>query len=115
MGYFDFDHPVKTDFRLTEERCIACGACAENCPNEAMRIKDGEDERILSLCGTILNRQKLVRCESCGTVLGPAKYLDYIRKKVGGVPQVISDHIFCKACARKETAKLGVKHEHFPI
>nr|MBL0716347.1 FAD-dependent oxidoreductase [Desulfobacterales bacterium] len=24
MGYFDFDHPVATDFRRTEERCITC-------------------------------------------------------------------------------------------
>ncbi len=108
MGYLDFEHPVRTDFRLTEERCIACGACAENCPNEAMRIEDRKEERILSLCGTILNRQKLVRCESCGAVMGPAKYLDYIRKKVGGVAQVASDHAFCEICARKGKAKIVV-------
>ncbi|UCF82500.1 MAG: FAD-dependent oxidoreductase [Desulfobacteraceae bacterium] len=105
MGYLDFDHPVKTDFRLTQERCIACGACAENCPNEAMRIEDMDNERVLSLCGTILNRQKLVRCESCGTVLGPAKYLDYIKKKIGGIPEVISDHVVCEACKRTAKAK----------
>ena len=105
MGYLDFDHPVKTDFRLTQEKCIACGACAENCPNEAMRIEDMDNERVLSLCGTILNRQKLVRCESCGTVLGPAKYLDYIKKKIGGIPEVISDHVVCEACTRKAKAK----------
>jgi len=108
MGYLDFDHPVKTDFRLTEERCIACGACAENCPNDAMRIEDRKKERILSLCGTILNRQKLVYCESCGAVMGPAKYLDYIRKKIGGVAQVTSDHTLCEKCARKGQAKIVV-------
>jgi NADPH-dependent glutamate synthase beta subunit-like oxidoreductase len=104
MGYLDFDHPVKTDFRLTEERCIACGACAENCANDAMRIEDREGERILSLCGTILNRQKLLFCESCGTVLGPAKYLDYIRKKTGAVARTVAGHARCEKCARKKVA-----------
>ncbi len=108
MGYLDFDHPVKTDFRHTEEICIACGACAANCPNEAMIIEDRKDERILSLCGTILNRQKLVRCERCGAVIGPAKYLDYIRKKVGGISEVTPDHAVCEVCARKETAKTSL-------
>jgi putative selenate reductase YgfK subunit len=114
MGYLDFDHPVKTDFRLTEERCIACGACAENCPNEAMRIEDRGDERILSLCGTILNRQKLVHCESCGAILGPAKYLNYIRNKVGGIPQAISEHMICEACTRKAKAKLSIEPVRMP-
>ena len=114
MGYLDFDHPVKTDFRLTEERCIACGACAENCPNEAMRIEDRGDERILSLCGTILNRQKLVHCESCGAILGPAKYLNYIRNKVGGITQAISEHMICEACTRKAKAKLGIEPVRMP-
>ncbi|MGB5986198.1 MAG: FAD-dependent oxidoreductase [Desulfobacterales bacterium] len=104
LGYFDFDHPVETDFRQIEERCILCGACAENCPNNAMVIEDRKDERLLSLCGTILNRQKLVHCESCGKVMGPAKYLDYVHKKIGGVARNTFDHILCDACARKKTA-----------
>jgi NADPH-dependent glutamate synthase beta subunit-like oxidoreductase len=107
MGYLEFDHPVKTDFRLTEERCIACGACAENCPNEAMRIEDRKDERVLTLCGTILNRQKLVNCESCGAVIGPAKYLDYIRRKVKAVTQVAGDRTLCEVCARKQASVIG--------
>jgi putative selenate reductase YgfK subunit len=32
LGYLDFDHHVDTDFRVTEEKCILCGACATNCP-----------------------------------------------------------------------------------
>ena len=113
LGYLDFDHPVETDFRLTEEKCIACGACAETCPNDAMRIEDRKDERVLSLCGTILNRQKLVHCDHCGTVIGPAKFLDYIKKKTGGVAQVISDHVICDTCARKATAKASLPPANF--
>jgi ferredoxin len=109
MGYLDFDHPVKTDFRLTEEKCIACGACAENCANNAMQIIDRDKERILSLCGTILNRQKLVYCEKCGAIIGPAKYLDYIKKRFDKAGQVTADHAVCDACARKKIAPFDTK------
>lgn len=104
LGYLDFEHPVETDFRLTAERCIACGACAENCPNNAMKIKDVKSERILSLCGTILNRQELVCCEKCGAVIGPAKYLDYIKKRFQTAGQITAEHSVCDECARKISA-----------
>jgi ferredoxin len=107
MGYFDFDHPVMTDYRVTEDRCILCGACATNCPTGAMQIHDRDGERVLSLCGTILNRQKLVRCESCGAVLGPAVYLDYVQKRTDRVARVAAGRKLCEACARKATAALG--------
>ena len=114
LGYLDFDRPEKTDFRITAERCIMCGACAENCPNEAIKIEDRGDERILSLCGTILNRQKLLRCEICGKVLGPVKYLDYLADKVGVVPQPVSQHLICATCARKSKARVSIEPHHMP-
>ena len=109
MGYFDFDHPVPTDFRLTEERCILCGACATNCPTGAMQIQDRDGERVLSLCGTILNRKKLLYCDDCGRVLGPARYLDFVQKRTHSVAAKIEDRRLCESCARKSTAKLGVE------
>jgi NADPH-dependent glutamate synthase beta subunit-like oxidoreductase/ferredoxin len=115
LGYLDFDHPVQTDFRVTQEKCIACGACATNCPNGAMIMEDRKDERILSLCGTILNRQKLEYCEICGEVLGPARYHDYIKQKIRNVVAVTDDRVICKACARKgttETSKMKVPPSH---
>ena len=109
MGYFDFDHPVPTDFRLTEERCILCGACATNCPTGAMQIQDRGGERILSLCGTILNRKKLLYCDGCGGVLGPARYLEFVQKRTHVVAAKVADRRLCEACARKSTAKFGVE------
>jgi NADPH-dependent glutamate synthase beta subunit-like oxidoreductase len=109
MGYFDFDHPVPTDFRLTEERCILCGACATNCPTGAMQIEDRDDERILSLCGTVLNRKKLVYCENCMAVLGPERYLDFVQKRTNKVAKLAGDRRLCEACARKSTAKRGAE------
>ena len=112
MGYLDFDHPVETDFRLTEERCIACGSCAENCPNDAMQIRDNDGDRTLSLCGTILNRQKLVFCEHCHAVLGPAKYLDYVKNKTDGVVRASAGQTLCSACARKGVGRQTVPSSH---
>jgi NADPH-dependent glutamate synthase beta subunit-like oxidoreductase/ferredoxin len=112
LGYLDFDHPVQTDFRVTQEKCIACGACAINCPNEAMIMEDRKDGRILSLCGTILNRQKLEFCEICGAVLGPARYHDYIKKKIQTISEVTDDRVICEICARKETSKIKVPPSH---
>ncbi len=109
MGYFDFDHPVPTDFRLTEERCILCGACATNCPTGAMQIEDRGGERILSLCGTLLNRKKLVYCENCEAVLGPERYLDFVQKRTNNVAKLAGGRRLCEACARQSTAKHGVK------
>lgn len=108
MGYFDFDHPVATDFKVTEERCILCGACATNCPTGAMQMTDREDDRVLSLCGTILNRQKLIHCQSCGAVLGPERYLDFVQKRTDTVARVAGNRRLCDACTRKSTAAFGV-------
>jgi NADPH-dependent glutamate synthase beta subunit-like oxidoreductase len=105
MGYLDFDHPVQTDFRVTAERCIVCGACAANCPNGAMQLQDIKGERVLSLCGTVLNRQKLQNCEICGAIVGPARYLDYIRKRLSKVKPASGERMICEVCARKKAAK----------
>ncbi len=104
LGYLDFDRQGPTDFRLTAERCIACGACAANCPTGAMQIRDRDGERVLSICGTVLNRQKLVYCDGCGAVIGPAKYLDFIRNRVNKIGPSIQKRLLCDSCARQETA-----------
>lgn len=105
MGYLDFDNPGHTDFRIAAERCILCGACAANCPTGAMHIEDRDGERVLSICGTILNRLALEYCESCGAPLGPARYHDFIRKKAEETGITIGDKHLCMTCARKAAAK----------
>jgi NADPH-dependent glutamate synthase beta subunit-like oxidoreductase len=102
LGYLDFDRPGSSDFRRTQERCITCGACAANCPTGAMRIEDRGRERILSLCGTILNRQPLVFCDNCGAIMGPQRYLDYIHRRTRPiVPSHQGTHL-CETCARQQ-------------
>jgi len=105
MGYFDFDHPVETDFRMTAERCILCGACAANCPTGAMQIEDRDGERVLSLCGTVLNHEALTACALCGTQMEPYRYLEYVRKRTKGIGQLVDNRPVCDTCGRQSAAK----------
>ncbi|MFH0727856.1 MAG: FAD-dependent oxidoreductase [Pseudomonadota bacterium] len=104
FGHLEFDHPVATDFRYTAEVCILCGACATNCPNQALQLKDGDGERILSLCGTVLNRRPLIRCAECGAVLGTEKYIDFVEKRTRTVAPVTDGRRLCVRCARQSQA-----------
>ncbi|RJQ78417.1 MAG: 4Fe-4S ferredoxin [Desulfobacteraceae bacterium] len=107
LGYMDFDHPVTSDFRATQERCILCGACAANCPNDAMQMEDRKGERVLHLCGTVLNRQALLYCEDCGAVIGPARYRDFVTSRTQRIAPTIDDRRLCEKCARRQSA-----HDH---
>lgn len=113
FGFLNFDKPEATDFRLTAERCILCGACAANCPNQAIRIIDRGDERLLSYCGTILNRQKLEHCRACGAVLGPPRYLEFLQKRTQNISPVVADRNLCHSCLRRQTA--GIHQENTPV
>jgi thioredoxin reductase/ferredoxin len=110
LGYLDFGSPGFTDFRITAERCILCGACATNCPTGAMTLTDTDGERILSLCGTVLCREKLEYCDKCSAPVGPARYLDYVKKRTAGIQEAFEGRRLCDKCIRELTAgsKSGV-------
>lgn len=105
FGFLNFDKPGETNFQVAAERCILCGACAANCPNDAIRIIDRGDERLLSYCGTILSRQKLERCQECSAVLGPQRYLEFLQKRTQSVSAVTIGRQRCSVCARRHTAR----------
>ena len=113
FGFLNFDKPEATDFRVTAERCILCGACAANCPNQAIRIIDRGEERLLSYCGTILNRQKLEHCRACGAVIGPQRYLEFLKKRTQTVSPVVADRNLCHSCLRRNSA--GIHQENTPV
>jgi len=70
-----------------------------------MQMRDKDGERVLMLCGTVLNRMKLEYCESCGTVLGPARYHDFISQRLQGISPALKGQRLCLQCARKESAR----------
>lgn len=105
LGYMDFDRPGATDLKITAERCIGCGACATNCPTGAMQMKDQGGMRVLSLCGTELNRLKLEYCETCGAVIGPARYHDFITRRIKEISPQMANRRVCLDCARMETGR----------
>ncbi len=105
FGYVDFGASEVTDFRVTAERCILCGACAANCPTGAISLKDRDGERVLSLCGTVLCHEKLQYCDSCKAVVGPARYLDYVKKRTSAVQEAFAGRLLCDKCIRQLTAQ----------
>jgi ferredoxin len=51
--------------------CIGCGSCVNICPTGALQLQEKEDERILLMSGTIVNRVKLQTCQMCGAHYAP--------------------------------------------
>ncbi len=109
FGYMDFDHPVESDFRTTAEKCITCGACAANCENKAIKIVEKNGQRILQLCGTILNKQNIQYCEECNAVLPSREYMQFIAEKTGKVASTTEERLLCTDCQRKLSAKINVE------
>ncbi|CCK78566.1 MULTISPECIES: NAD(P)-binding protein [Desulfobacula] len=105
LGYLDFDEPSQTDFKATAERCITCGACAANCENKAMVIEEKEGQRLLKLCGIILNKQEIQYCEKCHAVLPSKAYMQFIAQKTGNITKAPANGLLCDICQRKLSAK----------
>ncbi len=109
LGYMNFDNPTETDFRTTRERCITCGACAANCENKAIVMEEKNGQRLLKLCGTILNSQAIQHCEECNAVLPSTQYMQFISQKTDQVTKVAQKRRLCNTCQRKLSAKINVE------
>lgn len=80
-------------------RCIGCGACANICPTGALQMEDRGDERLLLMCGTVINRIKMERCEGCGAHFLPKVFVRHVAKLIS-VDGVMSFQDLCPECRR---------------
>lgn len=94
----------ETNFTITKDVCIGCGTCARNCPTGAMQIKDIGDERILSICGTELSRNKLLFCEECGKVISTKRHIEHLKLKLKDSAGLEDLGKICPECERKKKA-----------
>jgi len=108
LGYMNFDNPSETDLRATSEKCITCGACVANCENKAIVIEEKDGQRMLKLCGTILNKQEIQYCEECNAILPSMEYMQFISQKTGKVTKVAEKRLLCNNCQRSLSAKINV-------
>ena len=91
--------------RQVEGECRPFAYLAANVDVAAMQIEDRDGERVLSLCGTVLNHEALTSCAVCGTQMEPYRYLEYVRKRTKGIGQLVDNRPVCDACGRQSAAK----------
>jgi NADH-quinone oxidoreductase subunit F len=88
--------------------CIGCGTCANICPTGALQVEDHGDERLLLMCGTVINRIKMETCSQCGIPFSPKIFLRHLAHKLGDLSQnitLLGGHLsLCPDCRRSEHA-----------
>ncbi len=89
--------------------CIGCGTCVNICPTGALQMEENGDERSLIMCGTVINKVKMKKCEGCGKHFAPKGFLKNLGEKVG-VPGYTFKQDLCPAC-RKIAAAARMNNE----
>ena len=84
---------VSTPFDAPSKYCVGCLSCANVCPTDAIEFCETETTR------TIWNREfELVRCESCGEVIGTRESMRHAAGPDGEVSSI------CDECRKKKLA-----------
>ncbi len=79
--------------------CIGCGTCVNICPTGALQMEDHGDERLLLMCGTVVNRIKMQKCDDCGVYFAPKIFLKHIAKTTD-VPGFGHGENLCPDCKK---------------
>jgi NADH-quinone oxidoreductase subunit F len=93
-------------------KCIGCGSCVNICPTGALQLIDRGDERLLLMCGTVINRIKMEQCTGCGTYFSPKVFLKHVEKQLQGLKY--TEHSLCPDCRKTAHAARmsGVQPEY---
>ena len=70
-----------------------------------MQVEDLDSDRQLKLCGTVLNRQPLVYCDSCSRPMGTVQYLDYVHNGIRKDHPDLHLRNTCDSCTRSVWAE----------
>ena len=90
---------VLKDYAHGLPHCIGCGSCVNICPTGALQIEDQGDERLLLMCGTVINRIKMEQCEGCGSHFLPKIFLHHVGDRIN-VPGYEFQQKLCPECRR---------------
>lgn len=86
---------VSTPYDEASKDCIGCGACAEICPTDAIKIQKKNGIK------AIWNKKfQLLTCSICGKNFSTKEEFEHINNKLG----IKDDEIVCKECKRKLSA-----------
>jgi NADH-quinone oxidoreductase subunit F len=102
LVFHDFDRPA--------ERCIGCGACAQVCPEGAIRMQDEKGVRSIHITGTRVSENRLLTCRLCGEPFATEAFVRHLRGVMPplSISQGELDNMQCPDCARRTRAGLGV-------
>ncbi|MFH1351028.1 MAG: FAD-dependent oxidoreductase [Pseudomonadota bacterium] len=108
LSYVEQHATTDTDFLRPSEKCIGCGSCFINCPTGAISIEEGEDERIIRMCGAEMSRHELVTCPICGESFVTRRHLDYIRIRADAQTRIKYPRNLCPVCAKRSLVEKAV-------
>ena len=86
---------IATPYHDPSPVCVGCGACASVCPTDAIPLTETADSR------TIWGKTfRLVRCASCGAVLGTREELELAARRAGQETETL-----CERCRKAAIAR----------
>jgi NADH-quinone oxidoreductase subunit F len=80
-------------------KCIGCGSCVNICPTGALQLIDRGDERLLLMCGTVINKIKMEQCTGCGVYFSPKVFLKHVEKQLEELHYTV-DQSLCPECRK---------------
>lgn len=89
-------------FRLLfqHDKCIACEACAQICPEDCLQVERVLDLDRLGEPPVLFYEDQMLRCRECGQVIAPRAMIEKLRERLAGfAPTAHLEAGLCSACS----------------